>query len=384
MYSFGIKYSPVQAFKVLKIRTFCTLVVLSALGQFSLSINSDRNYKTIYQRYIIDRKTAWILESKMEELDEDRLELLERRLADRLTERVRSELLKLYAAMGATAISVLGLVGWNILQNLESGIKENIKDNLEEEIKPTRIQINKQLAETEVLAKQANGIVEKVKKQLDAFQPQAENLDNNIKLMEELSVRVQELNTNLRPVQGSTERDLYPIASSVKSLQRQLIELAIQVDKLNTIVTVSVQKPGGESAQAAQQRKAAIQSVISATQKAEQSLAKKRERTTVFFQFAGGKREQAKALSEALKKADYIVPGEEREGGAAGKHQVRYFYTQDRVAAENLAQDATRALRNLGYSISQVPNIEAKPFVSYSGKKPSQGTVELWLEIPSR
>jgi len=54
------------------------------------------------------------------------------------------------------------------------------------------------------------------------------------------------------------------------------------------------------------------------------------------------------------------------------------------VAAENLAQDATRALRNLGYSISQVPNIEAKPFVSYSGKKPSQGTVELWLEIPSR
>jgi uncharacterized protein YoxC len=327
----------------------------------------------------------------MEELDEDRLELLERRLADRVTERVRSELLKFYAAMGATAISVLGLVGSNVFQNLESGIKENIKDNLEEEIKPTRIQINKQLAETEVLAKQANGIVEKVKKQLDAFQPQAENLDNNIKLMEELSVGVQELsvgvqelNTNLRSVQGPTERDLEPIASSVKSLQRQLTELAIQVDKLNTIVTVSVQKPGGESAQAAQQRKAAIQSVISATQKAEQSLAKKRERTTVFFQFAGGEREQAKALSDALKKADYIVPGEEREGGAAGKHQVRYFYTQDREAAKNLAQDATRALRNLGYSISQVPNIEAITFVSYSGKKPSQGTVELWLEIPSR
>jgi hypothetical protein len=177
---------------------------------------------------------------------------------------------------------------------------------------------------------------------------------------------------------------LEPTASSVKSLQRQLTELAIQVDKLNTIVTVSVQKPGGESAQAAQQRKAAIQSVISATQKAEQSLAKKRERTTVFFQFAGGEREQAKALSEALKKADYIVPGEEREGGAAGKHQVRYFYTQDRVEAERLAQDATRALRNLGYSISQVPNIEPKDFVSYRGKKPSQGTVELWLEIPSR
>jgi archaellum component FlaC len=247
-----------------------------------------------------------------------------------------------------------------------------------------RDEVRELISETRLKAKEAKDIIEQVQQELIAFRPQAEGLNNNIQKVKILDDKIQKLDKISTNLDITSQKYSQPLGSSVDSLQSQLKELAIQVDKLNSIVTVSVQKPGGESAQAAQQRKAAIQSVISATQKAEQSLAEKRKRTTVFFQFAGGKRPQAEALSDALKKADYIVPGEEREGGAAGKHQVRYFYTQDRVAAENLAQDATRALRNLGYSISQVPNIEAKPFVSYSGKKPSQGTVELWLEIPSR
>ena len=318
----------------------------------------------------------------MEELDEDRLELLERRLADRVTERVRSDLFSWYAAIGTAVITVCGILGVNVVLSIRTEIKSEIKQEFEQELQVKRDEVRELISETRLKAKEAKVIIEQVQRELRAFRPQAEGLNDNIQKVKILDDKIQKLDKISTSLDIASQRQ--PLDSSVKSLQRQLIELAIQVDKLNTIVTVSVQKPGGESAQAAQQRKAAIQSVISATQKAEQSLAKKRERTTVFFQFAGGKREQAEALSEALKKADYIVPGEEREGGAAGKHQVRYFYTQDRVAAENLAQDATRALRNLGYSISQVPNIEAIPFVSYSGKKPSQGTVELWLEIPSR
>lgn len=318
----------------------------------------------------------------MEELDEDRLELLERRLADRVTERVRSDLFSWYAAIGTAVITVCGILGVNVVLSIRTEIKSEIKQEFEQELQVKRDEVRELISETRLKAKEAKVIIEQVQRELRAFRPQAKGLNDNIQKVKILDDKIQKLDKISTSLDIASQRQ--PLDSSVKSLQRQLIELAIQVDKLNTIVTVSVQKPGGESAQAAQQRKAAIQSVISATQKAEQSLAKKRERTTVFFQFAGGKREQAEALSEDLKKADYIVPGEEREGGAAGKHQVRYFYTQDRVAAENLAQDATRALRNLGYSISQVPNIEAKPFVSYSGKKPSQGTVELWLEIPSR
>ncbi|MCA2811007.1 MAG: hypothetical protein IM477_00025 [Microcystis sp. M090S1] len=318
----------------------------------------------------------------MEELDEDRLELLERRLADRVTERVRSDLFSWYAAIGTAVITVCGILGVNVVLSIRTEIKSEIKQEFEQELQVKRDEVRELISETRLKAKEAKVIIEQVQRELRAFRPQAKGLNDNIQKVKILDDKIQKLDKISTSLDIASQRQ--PLDSSVKSLQSQLKELAIQVDKLNSIVTVSVQKPGGESAQAAQQRKAAIQSVISATQKAEQSLAKKRERTTVFFQFAGGKREQAEALSEDLKKADYIVPGEDREGGAAGKHQVRYFYTQDRVAAESLAQDATRALRNLGYSISQVPNIEAKPFVSYSGKKPSQGTVELWLEIPSR
>lgn len=318
----------------------------------------------------------------MEELDEDRLELLERRLADRVTERVRSDLFSWYAAIGTAVITVCGILGVNVVLSIKSEIKSEIKQEFEQELQVKRDEVKELISETRFIAKEAKGIIKQVQQELIAFQPQAEGLNDNIQKVKILDDKIQKLDKISTSLDIASQRQ--PLDSSVDSLQSQLKELAIQVDKLNSIVTVSVQKPGGESVQAAQQRKAAIQSVILATQKAEQSLAEKRKRTTVFFQFAGGKRPQAEALSDALKKADYIVPGEEREGGAAGKHQVRYFYTQDRVAAESLAQDATRALRNLGYSISQVPNIEAKPFVSYSGKKPSQGTVELWLEIPSR
>jgi hypothetical protein len=318
----------------------------------------------------------------MEELDEDRLELLERRLADRVTERVRSDLFSWYAAIGTAVITVCGILGVNVVLSIKSEIKSEIKQEFEQELQVKRDEVRELISETRLKAKEAKDIIEQVQQELIAFRPQAEGLDNNIQKVKILDDKIQKLDKISTSLDIASQRQ--PLDSSVDSLQSQLKELAIQVDKLNSIVTVSVQKPGGESVQAAQQRKAAIQSVILATQKAEQSLAEKRKRTTVFFQFAGGKRPQAEALSDALKKADYIVPGEEREGEAAGKHEVRYFYNQDRVAAESLAQDATRALRNLGYSISQVPNIEAKSFVSYRGKKPSQGTVELWLEIPSR
>ncbi len=53
----------------------------------------------------------------MEELDGDRIELLERRLADRVAERVRPALFKLYAVVGSTVIGVVGLFGWNIFRH---------------------------------------------------------------------------------------------------------------------------------------------------------------------------------------------------------------------------------------------------------------------------
>ena len=44
------------------------------------------------------------------------------------------------------------------------------------------------------------------------------------------------------------------------------------------------------------------------------------------------------------------MPGEDREGAAAKRHEVRYFHDEDKEVAEQLADDTTQALRKLEYS----------------------------------
>lgn len=101
---------------------------------------------------------------------------------------------------------------------------------------------------------------------------------------------------------------------------------------------------------------------------------------TVYFQFAGGARDQAQAISRSLEQLGYKVPGEERTPGAAGKHEVRYFYSAQRTIAEQLAKDTNRALQSLGYA-----GLSVSPVLSNTSTKSNpDGKVELWLEIPPK
>jgi hypothetical protein len=101
---------------------------------------------------------------------------------------------------------------------------------------------------------------------------------------------------------------------------------------------------------------------------------------TVYFQFAGGSREQAQQMSNALQAKGYKIPGEERTGAAAGKQLVRYFDEADKPAAAKLAQDAGQVMRDLGYSLRQ----PFKPEKVAPGQNTPDGTLELWVEIPPR
>jgi uncharacterized protein YoxC len=311
----------------------------------------------------------------MTDLDDDRLELLERQLAERVTERVRPALFRLYATVGVAVIGALGFVSWDIVEDIKSEIKVEITDEIDKEIKAKRNEITERVTEARFMAKRASKVIQRVEKQLDDFQPQAENLDETIEKVKALNVTSQDLI-------AVYSQELQPLVSNVESLSSQLKILAEQVNQLNTIATAGGLNSEGEPAQTSQHRSTAIQSVISDTKAAEQRLVQARNKTTVFFQFAGGRREQAKALSAALKAEGYAVPGEDREGGAAGRHEVRYFHVEDDATAQRLADDTTRALRSLAYPDRKAPDIMAKSFVSYRGKKPRVGVLELWLEIP--
>lgn len=311
----------------------------------------------------------------MADLDEDKLELMERQLAERVTERVRGALFRLYATVGLAVIGVLGFVSWDVVSDIKSEIKSEIKTEIADEIDAKRNEIDERAIETRVIAKRANTVIQRVEKQLDEFEPQAQNLDETIQKVKELNVTAQDL-------RASNLSQLQPLVTNVESLSQRLVALAQQVDQINKVASGGEFDSATETQQTPEQRSLAIQSVISDSEEAKQQLIQARNKTTVFFQFAGGHREQAESLSAYLKTGGYIVPGEDREGTAAGKHEVRYFHDSDKPAAQQLADDTTRSLRALGYTARTAPDVIVNPLVTYSGKKPRPGVLELWLEIP--
>jgi hypothetical protein len=313
----------------------------------------------------------------MADIEGDRIELIERQIAEKVTERVRSALFRLYATVGVAVVAVLGFVSWDVVSDIKAEIKSEITDSIADEIASKRAEIAERVIETRYMAKRASDVIQRVEKQLDDFQPHADNLNETIE-------RVKSLNITAQDLIASYSREVQPLIANVDSLSIQLRILAEQVSQLNTIAAGGKLVSEGETPQTSEQRAAAIKTVISDTENAEQRLDEARSKTTVFFQFAGGRREQAEALSASLKAKGFIVPGEDREVGADGKHEVRYFHNQDKEAAERLANDTSAALRTLGYPERDALTVVAESFVSYTGKKPRPGVVELWLEIPPR
>jgi energy-coupling factor transporter ATP-binding protein EcfA2 len=101
---------------------------------------------------------------------------------------------------------------------------------------------------------------------------------------------------------------------------------------------------------------------------------------TIYFQFAGGSRDQAQQLSKALQDKGYKIPGEERIATAAGKREVRYFYAAQKTIAAQLASDTTQILQRLGYPSLSVSAV----FAGDPTKSNPDGKLELWLEIPPK
>jgi cell division protein FtsB/energy-coupling factor transporter ATP-binding protein EcfA2 len=102
--------------------------------------------------------------------------------------------------------------------------------------------------------------------------------------------------------------------------------------------------------------------------------------STVYFQFAGGSRDQAQKVSKQLQDTGYKIPGEERSVAAIGKHEVRYFYVGQKTIADKLAKDATMAMQQLNYQSAAI----SSGLASVPIKSNPDGKLELWLEIPPK
>ena len=316
-------------------------------------------------------------------IDSDRLELLERQLADRVTERIRPALFRLYATVGAAVIAVLGFVGWDIVTDIKTEAIYQVTRDLDAEIKPQRDEINRLLVESKTLAKQVGKVISDVERQLEKFEPKAAQLEQTILDIGNLEAESKDLDVAWKDFVVIYERDIKPALQNIDTLSSELGELAKQVEELNAIAPSRMPPNPNTPIQSKAQRGESIKSIIQTTSVAQKDYNVVRKRTTVFLQFAGA-RQRARQLSDALKENGYIVPGEDQETGARNKQEVRYFHDEDAEGAKRLAEGTTRALRAQGYSENDVPNVTVRSLTAYRGKKPREGVLELWLDISRR
>lgn len=96
--------------------------------------------------------------------------------------------------------------------------------------------------------------------------------------------------------------------------------------------------------------------------------------STVFVQFQGGDARKLDAVLNALRALGVQTPPAERINTAKGLAQVRYFWPADKPVADEIA--AALASFNGNQKLDVVD-------LGKAGAKPSQGTVEVWLDLKS-
>ena len=240
----------------------------------------------------------------MPNLDES--ELLERRLADRIVDRVRPALFRYYAAAGTAVIAVLGLIGWNIIADL----KDRARSVTEQAIKPViddanlrlskhATEVEKQLSISEWLSSRARASAEKVDVQLEQLGPKA-------KLLEEIGSRLSEIEQRRRELEENIKRASIQANGTVE-ISRQVADLALQVEGLSQRLESLSAGPRANTP-AVTTAQAAIKNIAGAAESTHAKVVMASSEPTVWLQFAGGTRAQAEELSQALAAKRYIIP----------------------------------------------------------------------------
>jgi hypothetical protein len=100
----------------------------------------------------------------------------------------------------------------------------------------------------------------------------------------------------------------------------------------------------------------------------------------VYVQYATATGVVASQIAAALREHGFQVPGVEETQLAKNVNEVRYFYSDDKNAANKLARDVTETLRSLKYP--NMPAVKVVDLTESRGKRNYPGVIELWLDLP--
>jgi hypothetical protein len=299
------------------------------------------------------------------------LELLERRLAENVGDRVERTLKVRYAGIVATVLFVLGLAGYGWIENL---VVKSIGP-VSKDAERAMMEIDYELTEARENKKKLDALVEQITTEAESAQRRIESFQARLtKQQEEFDAALGSVNDQLGAVvvrRRELEADLQLNRTSV------VADLAATRDDLADLARIAAQL--AELAAGGRPEVARLQAEATALMERAHRSALGERLATVFIQYGRSvPQELARSVAEALKGEGYIVPSEDRMANDA--LEVRYFESQDLAAANALAAQVETALAGLGF-----PRLEVavKDQTGWDKARPrAAGTLELWLALP--
>lgn len=315
------------------------------------------------------------------------LELLERRIAERVTEKARGQIFKYYAVVGTTVMGVLGLVGLNAIEWVKSTATAKVDEQVKvltrdvteksRELGKQQTEMERRVERLEALRETAGKSLDRVDQTLTKFAPQARRLEKVMEDIAEATKNIEEIETRLREARG-TDLVIEQSRTDVARVSNELKALADQVNRLIDIVQKSPGTPASSAGPSLAALTEATRRIMTGSETISREIesgTRTAERKLVYVQFAGFTREQVDGLRKAMADSGYAVPPAERIGTAVSLFEVRYFFNEDKTEAERVAKLATEAAR------ARVPGeTREAAVVALTNYKtlPRRGTLELW------
>ncbi|MFO1047601.1 MAG: hypothetical protein U1E52_06850 [Geminicoccaceae bacterium] len=302
------------------------------------------------------------------------LELLERRLADDVGDRVERTLKVRYAGIVAALLFVFGLAGYSWIDNLVVKAIGPVSQDAQRTITEMNVQLD--LAREN--KRKLDALIEQLTSDADAAQRRIESFQTRLtKQQEEFDGTLESINDQLGAVVVRRRELEADMVENRTSLGTALDETRKIVAELAQLTEDLADLAGDGRADVAEQVAGLRRQAQSLAERAQQA-ASGAHIATVFLQYGKSVApDVARAVGDALRGDGFIIPGEDRIPNDA--REVRYFYADDREAAATLAGKTAAALAGLGYADLTV---EVHDFTGWAKAKPRPGTLELWLALP--
>lgn len=302
------------------------------------------------------------------------LELLERRLADNVGERVERTLKVRYAGIVAAVLFVLGLAGYSWVENLVVKAIGPVSKDAERTIALMNVQLDlakENKKKLDALVEQINSDAAEAQRKIESFQARlAKQQDEFDKTLESINDQFGAIVMRRRELEADLAQNSKGVMASLAETRGAVADLA----KLANDLTLLAAAGREDAVEEAKRLQAEAQAILERAQRA----ATGQYLATVFVQYGKGVPvELARGLAEKLQGKGYVVPSEDRMPVEA--REVRFFYPADREAANQLARDAMAELQAMGFP-SLV--IDVRDFTGWAKAKPRAGTLELWLALP--